>query len=189
MITNGSTMMNMNMIMANRQVESKDPITTPAGTFDAYKITSDMNLENRVMGMPIRSTMRVVSYRADNQIIRHKIRNLQQKRETDGLFASHKSELSRSSVTRHEFTSTIFATLLQQSELRGSTFAQSIVFLCVLMKTDILSRKADYIGITGSVLCIIHCLITPVLLLTSSVFPEFSVPCWLPESGLCIYWG
>ncbi|AUD01896.1 MerC domain-containing protein [Spirosoma pollinicola] len=38
------------------------------------------------------------------------------------------------------------------------------------MKTDIFSRKADYIGITGSVLCIIHCLITPVLLLTSSVF-------------------
>ncbi|GAB4026842.1 MerC domain-containing protein [Spirosoma koreense] len=38
------------------------------------------------------------------------------------------------------------------------------------MKTDILSRKADYIGITGSVLCIIHCLITPVLLMTSALF-------------------
>ncbi len=38
------------------------------------------------------------------------------------------------------------------------------------MKTDLLSRKADYIGITGSVLCIIHCLITPILLLTSSLF-------------------
>lgn len=38
------------------------------------------------------------------------------------------------------------------------------------MKTERLSRKADYIGITGSVLCIIHCLITPVLLLTSSMF-------------------
>lgn len=36
------------------------------------------------------------------------------------------------------------------------------------MKPDSLSRKADYIGITGSVLCIIHCLITPVLLVTSS---------------------
>ncbi|GAB3020413.1 hypothetical protein GCM10027185_16910 [Spirosoma pulveris] len=42
--------------------------------------------------------------------------------------------------------------------------------MCVLMKTDTLSRKADYIGITGSILCIIHCLVTPVLLLTSSVF-------------------
>lgn len=68
MISNGSTMMNMNMVMANRQVESKDPITTPAGTFDTYKISSDVNFENRVMGMPIRSTMRVVSYRADNQL-------------------------------------------------------------------------------------------------------------------------
>lgn len=36
------------------------------------------------------------------------------------------------------------------------------------MKTDLLSRKADYIGITGSVLCLIHCLITPVLLMTTT---------------------
>lgn len=36
------------------------------------------------------------------------------------------------------------------------------------MKTDFFSSKADYIGITGSVLCLIHCLVTPVLLLTST---------------------
>ena len=42
------------------------------------------------------------------------------------------------------------------------------------MKTDSLSQKADYIGITGSVLCIIHCLVTPVLLLTSSVLQNSS---------------
>ncbi|MVM31690.1 MerC family mercury resistance protein [Spirosoma sp. HMF4905] len=40
------------------------------------------------------------------------------------------------------------------------------------MKTDSFSRKADYIGITGSVLCIIHCLITPVLLLTTSLMQD-----------------
>jgi hypothetical protein len=68
MTSNGNTMMNMTMLMANRHVESKDPITTPAGTFDAYKISSDVNFENRVMGMPIRTTMRVVSYRADSQL-------------------------------------------------------------------------------------------------------------------------
>lgn len=68
-----------------------------------------------------------------------------------------------------------YATLLQKSKLRGSTFAQSIVLLCVLMKIDTLSRKADYIGITGSVLCIIHCLITPILLLTSSVFQNSTI--------------
>lgn len=40
------------------------------------------------------------------------------------------------------------------------------------MKIDRLSRKADYIGITGSVLCIIHCLITPVLLMTTSLLQD-----------------
>lgn len=40
------------------------------------------------------------------------------------------------------------------------------------MKTDFLSRKADYIGITGSVLCIIHCLITPVLLMTTALVQD-----------------
>ncbi len=43
------------------------------------------------------------------------------------------------------------------------------------MKTDDLSRKADYIGITGSVLCIIHCLITPVLLVSSSLLQTSSL--------------
>ncbi len=40
------------------------------------------------------------------------------------------------------------------------------------MKTDDLSRKADYIGITGSILCILHCLITPVLLVSSSLLQD-----------------
>lgn len=40
------------------------------------------------------------------------------------------------------------------------------------MKTDLLSRKADYVGITGSVLCIIHCLVTPVLLMTTAVLHD-----------------
>ena len=40
------------------------------------------------------------------------------------------------------------------------------------MKTDLLSRKADYLGITGSVLCIIHCLITPLLLMTTAALHD-----------------
>lgn len=40
------------------------------------------------------------------------------------------------------------------------------------MKTDLLSRKADYVGITGSVLCLIHCLLTPVLLMTTAVMRD-----------------
>lgn len=68
MLSKGTTLMTMNMTMSNRQVESKSPITTPAGTFDTYKVTSDLSFENRMVGIPIRSTMRTVSYRAANQL-------------------------------------------------------------------------------------------------------------------------
>lgn len=37
------------------------------------------------------------------------------------------------------------------------------------MKTTLLTQKADYVGITGSVLCIIHCLITPILVMSSTL--------------------
>ena len=68
MNSKGSTMMNMNMTMTNRQVEGKESITTSAGTFDTYKISSDVNFENKVMGIPIRRAMHTVAYRVDNQI-------------------------------------------------------------------------------------------------------------------------
>jgi hypothetical protein len=37
------------------------------------------------------------------------------------------------------------------------------------MDAPLLRHRADYLGITGSVLCIIHCLITPVLVITSTL--------------------
>ncbi|GAB3221269.1 MerC domain-containing protein [Spirosoma arcticum] len=37
------------------------------------------------------------------------------------------------------------------------------------MKTALIREKADYIGITGSVLCLIHCLITPIVLMSSAL--------------------
>ncbi|MCY7356416.1 MAG: MerC domain-containing protein [Rudanella sp.] len=37
------------------------------------------------------------------------------------------------------------------------------------MNTSPLNRRADYMGIAGSVLCIIHCLITPILVMTSTL--------------------
>ncbi|WP_128548762.1 MerC domain-containing protein [Larkinella soli] len=43
------------------------------------------------------------------------------------------------------------------------------------MKADFLDRKADYIGISGSVLCVIHCLITPFLLVSSSFLADDAV--------------
>ncbi len=37
------------------------------------------------------------------------------------------------------------------------------------MKLDVVDKKADYIGITGSVLCLVHCLAAPVLVMTSNL--------------------
>ena len=42
---------NININVINRKVEGKETITTPAGTFDCYKITYDMESEMKVMGM------------------------------------------------------------------------------------------------------------------------------------------
>ena len=49
-----------------------------------------------------------------------------------------------------------------------TSVAYLMLFLCLCMKLNNLSNKADYVGITGSILCIIHCLITPVLVLAGS---------------------
>lgn len=38
------------------------------------------------------------------------------------------------------------------------------------MKTDFIDKKADYVGITGSVLCMIHCIAAPVLVMTAGLF-------------------
>ncbi|MBC8153290.1 MAG: MerC domain-containing protein [Bacteroidetes bacterium] len=46
------------------------------------------------------------------------------------------------------------------------------------MKTTFLVRqKADYVGITGSLLCIVHCLVTPILVMT---------PAWLKHDAIRI---
>lgn len=45
--TGGMTMMNMNILIFNRKVEAEEDITTPAGTFTCYKISSEM--ETNVM--------------------------------------------------------------------------------------------------------------------------------------------
>jgi hypothetical protein len=66
MLSGGNTMMTMNMTMTNRQVDSQESITTPAGTFNAYKITADMSMDNRAMGIPIRSSLKTVNYRTND---------------------------------------------------------------------------------------------------------------------------
>ena len=39
--------------------------------------------------------------------------------------------------------------------------------LRLTMKLDLFDKKADYIGIMGSVLCIIHCMAAPVMVMTA----------------------
>ncbi|TLU99425.1 TapB family protein [Dyadobacter luticola] len=56
-----------NLQIKNRKVESQEKLTVPAGTFDAYKINSDMNMEMK-MGFPIKMDMQSISYRTPGVI-------------------------------------------------------------------------------------------------------------------------
>ena len=62
--SSGPLAMTMNMLIFNRKVESQEKLTIPAGTFDAYKVTSDMTMETQ-MGMKIKFDIQAISYRAD----------------------------------------------------------------------------------------------------------------------------
>ena len=57
--SNGMTFMNMKFDIKNRKVEKKESLTTPAGTFDCYKITYDMDM--KVM---VKRSMKVVQWLA-----------------------------------------------------------------------------------------------------------------------------
>ena len=46
--SSGFNVMNMNMNTLNRKVEAYEPVTTPAGTFDCYKITYDTEIKTIV---------------------------------------------------------------------------------------------------------------------------------------------
>lgn len=61
--TSGPMGITFNMLISNRNVESQEKITIPAGTFDAYKITSDMLMETK-MGFGIKLNMNTISWRA-----------------------------------------------------------------------------------------------------------------------------
>ncbi|SDE06208.1 hypothetical protein SAMN04487996_103236 [Dyadobacter soli] len=52
-----------NMLIKNRTVVGQEKLTIPAGSYDVYKINSDMNME-MVMGFPVKMELQNVSYRA-----------------------------------------------------------------------------------------------------------------------------
>lgn len=53
--------MKMTMTITDRKVEGKESITTPAGTFDAYKISSKMKLQNQ-MGVTVNNEFSSVEW-------------------------------------------------------------------------------------------------------------------------------
>ncbi|MBE9464626.1 hypothetical protein ACFP1I_04410 [Dyadobacter subterraneus] len=61
--TSGPMAMTMNMLISNRNVEDQEKVTIPAGTFDAYKLTSDMKMETK-MGFGITVDINTISWRA-----------------------------------------------------------------------------------------------------------------------------
>ncbi len=64
----GSLIVEMTMQIVNRLVGPQESLTTPAGTFEVNKVSADMDMKSRIMGMGIPVSMKSVSYRAGNTI-------------------------------------------------------------------------------------------------------------------------
>jgi len=52
--------------LVNRKVEAIESITTPAGTFKCYKISSESKTSSKIMGYSSESTIKVVDFFAEN---------------------------------------------------------------------------------------------------------------------------
>lgn len=63
--SSGMTVMTMTMNVKNRKVEAKEDITTPAGTFSCYKVSSEMETEMGQM-MPIKVSIKTVEWFSEN---------------------------------------------------------------------------------------------------------------------------
>lgn len=61
--SSGPLNININMLISNRNVESQEKVTVPAGDFDAFKITSDMKMETK-MGIGMTIDINTISWRA-----------------------------------------------------------------------------------------------------------------------------
>jgi hypothetical protein len=61
-LNNGMQMMEMNITFTDRKVVSKENVTTPAGTFECYKISMTVNSASKIFGMNSNQTSKSVSY-------------------------------------------------------------------------------------------------------------------------------
>ena len=62
----GMQMAEMQIRITDREVLSKETVTVPAGTFEAFKISYVTHFETRAMGIPIRSRSKNIEYHAEN---------------------------------------------------------------------------------------------------------------------------
>ena len=64
-VYNGTALFStMKINISNRLVASQESITTPAGTFNCFKITQDIKVESIMMGMTIPISMKSAEYYA-----------------------------------------------------------------------------------------------------------------------------
>jgi hypothetical protein len=66
MYSNEILVTDMIIALINRKVESKESISTPAGTFNCFKITYDSKTTSKIMGFSTVTTNKVVEYYAEN---------------------------------------------------------------------------------------------------------------------------
>jgi hypothetical protein len=62
--SSGMTISDIKLIIRNRKVEGIENITTPAGTYECFKISYENFMETRTMGIPIKMTTKAVEYYA-----------------------------------------------------------------------------------------------------------------------------
>lgn len=61
--SSGPIAADLDMLISNRKVVAQEKVTTPAGTFDAYKVTSTMNISTKTF-MKMSFDFETISYRA-----------------------------------------------------------------------------------------------------------------------------
>jgi len=64
---NGMAFSDMTFNYVNRKVLSKESLTIPLGTFECYKITYDVNMVSKTMGMPMKKNFKIVEYLAKDK--------------------------------------------------------------------------------------------------------------------------
>ena len=66
-LTGNVTFSDITLSISNRKVESRETIEVPAGTFDCFKVSYDLEIVTRTMGIPITARSKTIEYHAAGQ--------------------------------------------------------------------------------------------------------------------------